>query len=70
VAVAEKAAVEGYYPAVVASKARVIGPLIQNTFAKAYKRGVPIVFGTDAGVFDHGDNAKDCLLYTSDAADD
>ncbi|MBV6644738.1 MAG: amidohydrolase family protein [Cyclobacteriaceae bacterium] len=58
-AVAEKAAVEGYYPAVVASKARVIGPLIQNTFAKAYKRGVPIVFGTDAGVFDHGDNAKE-----------
>ena len=43
----------------VAQKALEIGPLIQNTFAKAYKTGVPIAFGTDAGVFPHGLNAKE-----------
>ena len=25
----------------------------------AYKKGVPIAFGTDAGVFPHGENAKE-----------
>lgn len=47
----------GYFPDVVAKKALEIGPIIQGTFAKAYKRGVPIAFGTDAGVFPHGMNA-------------
>ncbi len=55
--VAEKAKEEGYYPAVVAMKAAVIGPQIQETFAKAYKRGVKIAFGTDTGVSFHGLNA-------------
>ena len=57
--VAENAKKPGYYPAVVAEKARIIGPLISNTFSKAYKKGVPIAFGTDAGVFKHGKNAKE-----------
>lgn len=57
--VAEKAQIAGYFPAVVAKKASEIGPKIQNTFAKAYKKGVPIAFGTDAGVFPHGLNAKE-----------
>ncbi|WP_051199799.1 metal-dependent hydrolase family protein [Christiangramia echinicola] len=57
--VTEKAEIENYYPELVVPKAREIGPKIQNTFAKAYKRGVPIAFGTDAGVFKHGDNAKE-----------
>lgn len=57
--VAENAKKPGYYPKVVADKARVIGPLIQDTFAKAYKKGVPIAFGTDAGVFKHGENARE-----------
>jgi len=57
--VAEKAAVEGFYPALVVPKALAIGPQIQNTFGKAYKRGVPIAFGTDAGVFPHGENGKE-----------
>lgn len=55
--VAEKAKIEGYFPAVVTPKALAIGPQIQQTFAKAYKRGVPIAFGTDAGVYPHGRNA-------------
>ena len=57
--VVEKAKIPGFYPAVVAEKALEIGPLIQNTFAKAYKKGVKIAFGTDAGVFPHGLNAKE-----------
>ena len=57
--VTEKAEIEGYYPELVVPKAKEIGPKIQNTFAKAYKRGVPIAFGTDAGVFKHGENARE-----------
>jgi len=57
--VAEMAEIDGYYPPVVRPKAREIGPLIQNTFAEAYSFGVPIAFGTDAGVFPHGLNARE-----------
>jgi imidazolonepropionase-like amidohydrolase len=57
--VAEKAEVEGYYPALVVPKAREIGPLIQDTFGAAYRYGVNIAFGTDAGVFPHGENAQE-----------
>lgn len=57
--VSEKAEIENYYPALVVPKAKEIGPKIQNTFGKAYKRGVMIAFGTDAGVFEHGKNAKE-----------
>jgi imidazolonepropionase-like amidohydrolase len=57
--VAEKAEVGGFYPELVVPKAREVGPQIQGTFGRAYKRGVPTVFGTDAGVFAHGKNAKE-----------
>lgn len=57
--VAEQAKIKGYYPDVVVPKALAIGPKIQSTFAEAYKRGVKIVFGTDAGVFPHGQNGKE-----------
>ncbi|UII29794.1 amidohydrolase family protein [Fulvivirga ulvae] len=57
--VAEQAKIEGYYPTVVVPKALAIGPQIQKTFAEAYKRGVRIAFGTDAGVFPHGENGKE-----------
>ncbi len=57
--VAEKAQIKGYYPEIIVPKALAIGPQIQNTFAKAYKRGVNIAFGTDAGVFPHGQNGKE-----------
>lgn len=57
--VTQKAEISGFYPAVVAKKASEIGPLIQATFSKAYKKGVNIAFGTDAGVFPHGINAKE-----------
>lgn len=57
--VADSARMFGYYPALVTPKALAIGPKIQATFGKAYKAGVKIAFGTDAGVFIHGYNAKE-----------
>jgi imidazolonepropionase-like amidohydrolase len=53
---ADSAKIPGYYPPMVAKKALEIGPRIQATFAKAYKAGVKIAFGTDAGVYMHGKN--------------
>lgn len=57
--VADKAKEPGYYHPLVVPKALEIGPQIQNTFREAYKRGVKIAFGTDAGVYPHGDNGKE-----------
>lgn len=54
--VSDSAKIPNYYPAVVAKKALEIGPKLQSTFAKAYKAGVKIAFGTDAGVYKHGNN--------------
>ncbi|NVJ59871.1 MAG: amidohydrolase family protein [Gammaproteobacteria bacterium] len=54
--VAEKAET---YPEVVQPKAKAVGPKIQSTFAEAYKKGVKIAFGTDAGVFPHGLNGRE-----------
>ena len=39
-------------------KERMIGKLQRENFAKAFKAGVKMAFGTDAGVYPHGDNAK------------
>ena len=64
--VAEKAKVDGYYPDIVRPKAARIGSQIQATFAKAYKAGVNIGFGTDMGVGPHGDNARE-FLYMVEA---
>ena len=57
--VTQNAEIENYYPALVVPKAREIGPQIQGMFERAYKRGVGIAFGTDAGVFKHGENARE-----------
>lgn len=63
---AQLAEVPGYYPEVVAEKARRIGAQIQDTFGKAYKSGVKIAFGTDAGVYPHGDNYRE-FVYMVEA---
>lgn len=55
----EKAKVPGFYHPMVAMKALAISPLMTETFGKANRFGVKIAFGTDAGVFPHGDNAKE-----------
>lgn len=57
--VAELADVDGKLPEVVRPKAAAIGPQISETFASAYKAGVKIAFGTDAGVSPHGANARE-----------
>ena len=64
--VVEKAQIPGFFPPVVVPKALAVGPQIQSTFAKAYDRGVKIAFGTDAGVFPHGDNGKE-FVYMVEA---
>jgi imidazolonepropionase-like amidohydrolase len=58
-AVSDSARVKGFFPELVRKKAEEIGPQIQATFAKAQANGVKIAFGTDAGVFTHGLNAKE-----------
>lgn len=55
--VADSSRILGFYPEIVVPKAQAIGPKIQGAFARAYKSGVKIAFGTDAGVFKHGRNA-------------
>ncbi len=60
--VAHKAAVPGYYPPQVAAKAAAIGPVILGTAGRAYRAGVKIAFGTDAGVYPHGENAHEFEL--------
>lgn len=57
--VSDKAKIKGYYPDIIVPKALEIGPKIQGTFSRAYKKGVKIAFGTDAGVFPHGINGKE-----------
>ncbi len=57
--VAEKAKIDNYFPDIVRPKAASVGPQIGATFRKAHQRGVMIAFGTDAGVFKHGNNGKE-----------
>ncbi len=54
-----KASDEETMPAEVREKAENMGPQIDLTVGKAYKKGLRIVFGTDAGVFPHGINARE-----------
>ncbi len=61
---ADSAKIPGYYTDIVTPKALAVGPHIQNTFAKAYKAGVKIAFGTDAGVFAHGKNWMEFVYMT------
>jgi imidazolonepropionase-like amidohydrolase len=62
VTVMEMAEMEDFLPPIVRPKARRIGPQITATFARAYKAGVPIAFGTDSGVSPHGQNAREFEL--------
>ena len=64
--VGDSAKKPGYFPALVTPKALAIGPRIQNTFSNAYKAGVKIAFGTDAGVYAHGKNWLE-FVYMNEA---
>ena len=65
-ATGDSAKIPGYYSDIVTPKALAIGPNIQTTFAKAYKAGVKIAFGTDAGVYAHGKNWME-FVYMNEA---
>jgi imidazolonepropionase-like amidohydrolase len=57
--VAEMAKKPGALHPSVREKAERIGPLIQDAFRRAYAGGVKIAFGTDSGVSNHGENARE-----------
>jgi imidazolonepropionase-like amidohydrolase len=46
------------YPEMMLEKERVVGRLQRENFARAVKAGVKIAFGTDAGVYPHGQNGR------------
>ena len=50
------------YPPALQAKARAAGAARSDMFRNAVKMGVKIALGTDAGVFPHGDNAKEFAL--------
>lgn len=60
----DSAKIPGYYHPFVVKKALETGVMIQDAFARAYKAGVNICFGTDAGVYPHGYNAKEFQYMT------
>ena len=49
---------ELHIPKEYVDKERAIGQLQRDNWAKAVKAGVRLAFGTDAGIFPHGDNAR------------
>ena len=50
-------------PPLVRSKAEEILPEARQSVQRAIQAGVPIAFGTDAGVFPHGENAGEFEIY-------
>lgn len=60
----QKSRISGFFPDLVRPKAAMIGGKIQQTFAAAYKAGVKIAFGTDAGVYEHGENWREFIYMT------
>ena len=63
--VAQKSLIDNYFPEIVRPKAASVGPQIGNTFKKAHLRGVPIAFGTDAGVQAHGTNLDEFIYMVN-----
>jgi imidazolonepropionase-like amidohydrolase len=52
------------FPPQIAAKARAAAAAHGNMFKAALRIGVPIAFGTDAGVYPHGMNAMEFGLMT------
>lgn len=57
--VRQQADIKGYYPDIIIPKIMKIDAGIRATMTMVKAEGVPIAFGTDAGVFPHGENAKE-----------
>ena len=56
---------QGIYTPVVEAKIREVAETAQVFMGKARRWGVKIVFGTDAGVFEHGRNAQEFALMVA-----
>lgn len=56
---------KGIYTPTVETKIEEVSETAQVFMGKAYRWGVPIAFGTDAGVFDHGRNAEEFALMVA-----
>jgi imidazolonepropionase-like amidohydrolase len=54
-----KAKIPNYYPPIILPKIKSTTAVLKATFEMVRKEGVLIAFGTDAGVFPHGENAKE-----------
>jgi imidazolonepropionase-like amidohydrolase len=48
-----------------ASKALLVGPVMSHNAGAAFRAGVKVAFGTDAGVFPHGKNAQEFKLMVA-----
>ena len=57
--VASKVDVPNYYPEIIIPKILMIDASVRETMVMVQKEGVNIAFGTDAGVFPHGENGKE-----------
>ena len=53
---------KGVYTPVVEAKIRAVQPLMASLVSRARQYGVTVVFGTDAGVYQHGRNAEELGL--------
>jgi imidazolonepropionase-like amidohydrolase len=58
-------AAQGFLPPGPAQKVRDISPFVDESHRRAIRMGVPIAFGTDAGVFAHGRNAEEFQLLVA-----
>ncbi|MDG6077864.1 amidohydrolase family protein [Erythrobacter litoralis] len=61
---------QGIYTPVVEDKIRAVAETAKTFMGKAMDWGVPIAFGTDAGVFEHGRNAGEFALMKSQGMSD
>lgn len=59
--VRQQADIPGYYPAIIIPKIMKVDAGIRETMKMVAEEGVNIAFGTDAGVFPHGENAKEFI---------
>ncbi len=50
-------------PPLIRGKAETVLPIMRESLRKAIASGVRIAFGTDAGVFPHGENAREFAVY-------
>jgi len=55
----------GVYTPQVEDKVRMTLQVVGKAAGEMHRQGVPIVFGTDAGVFEHGRNAEEFAMMTS-----